>query len=63
MNEKYEITGFTHPIYPWLRRIRALRDIREDVHTGGLGGYVDNEINLSTTGSCWIYDDAVAYYI
>ena len=61
MNEKYEITGFAHPSYPWLHRIRALRDVREDVCAGDLGGYVDNETNLSTTGSCWIYDDAVAY--
>ena len=39
MNEKkYEITNIAHPHYPWLHRIRALRDVREDVHAGDLGG-------------------------
>ena len=32
MNQKYEITDIVHPQYPWLHRIRALRDVREDVH-------------------------------
>ena len=55
MNEKkYEITNIAHPRYPWLHRIRALRDVREDVHAGDLGGFVQSEENLSQEGQCWI---------
>lgn len=61
MNEKkYEITNIVHPQYPWLHRIRALRDVREDVHAGDLGGFVQSEENLSQEGQCWIADNAVA---
>ena len=42
MNQKYEITDIVHPQYPWLHRIRALRDVREDVHAGDLGGFVQS---------------------
>lgn len=44
---KYEITNIAHPHYPWLHRIRALRDVREDVRAGDLGGFVESENNLS----------------
>ena len=54
MNQKYEITDIVHPQYPWLHRIRALRDVREDVHAGDLGGFVQSEENLSQEGQCWI---------
>lgn len=61
--KKYEITGIVHPKYPWLRRIRALITVREDVgsevRAGDLGGYVEHEGNLSQEGSCWISDDAI----
>lgn len=61
MNEKkYEITSIAHPQYPWLHRIRALRDVREDVRAGDLGGFVQSEKNLSQEGSCWIYGNAIA---
>ena len=40
-----------------LHRIRALRSF-EDVEIGDIGGYVENEWNLSHDGNCWIYDDA-----
>lgn len=60
MNLKYEITNIAHPQYPWLHRIRALRNIRDDVHAGDLGGFVESERNLSQEGSCWIYDNALA---
>ncbi len=43
-----------------LYRIRALQDF-SDVHAGDLGGFVENERNLSHHGLCWIYDDAKAY--
>lgn len=57
--KKYEITEICHPKYPWLRRIRALRQVNEQVMPGALGGYVQTEENLSQEDSCWIYDDAV----
>lgn len=57
---KYEITNIAHPHYPWLHRIRALRDVREDVRAGDLGGFVESENNLSQEGSCWIYGNAIA---
>ena len=58
--EKYEITSIAHPQYPWLHRIRALRDVREGVRAGDLGGFVESESNLSQEGICWIYDNAIA---
>ena len=60
MNEKkYEITNIAHPHYPWLHRIRALWDVREDVHAGDLGGFVQSEENLSQEGQSWIAGNAV----
>ena len=56
---KYEITEIAHPHCPWLHRIRAVRDVREGVCTGDLGGYVQSEENLSQEGQCWIGDNAV----
>ena len=38
-------------------RIRALRFFN-DVKIGDLGGYVENEENLSHEGNCWLYDNA-----
>lgn len=40
-----------------LRRIRATRSFG-DVKRGDLGGFIENEYNLSHRGNCWIYDDA-----
>lgn len=60
MIRKYEITNIAHPQYPWLHRIRALRDVREDVHVGDLGGFVQSEENLSQDGQSWVADNAVA---
>ena len=40
--KKYEITDTAHPVYPELHRIRALRQVREDVPVGTLGGYVQS---------------------
>ena len=48
----YSYTGIIY-------RIRALRDF-SDVKAGDLGGWIESEKNLSQTGNCWIYDDAVA---
>ena len=50
-NQKYEITNQAHPHYPWLHRIRALKDVREGVKAGTLGGYVQSADNLSQDGA------------
>ena len=57
--KKYEITEAAHPKYPWLHRIRAIRQVNEQVSPGMLGGYVQTEDNLSQEGTCWIYDQAI----
>ena len=55
MIPKYEITDIQHPENPKLFRIRALRDTQLAlVNAGALGGYVENENNLSQKGDCWI---------
>ena len=46
-NQKFEITDISHEKYPFLHRIRALRDIGSKVKTGDLGGFVERESNLS----------------
>ena len=62
MNSKYEITNIPHEKYPFLHRIRALRDIGHDVKAGDLGGFVESESNLSFEDGdeAWIYDNAIA---
>ena len=62
MNAKYEITGIAHEKYPFLHRIRALRDIGSEIKAGDLGGFVEGESNLSfeTGDNAWIFDDAIA---
>lgn len=61
-NQKFEITDIAHEKYPFLHRIRALRDIGKDVKAGDLGGFVEHEDNLSFTlgDDAWIYDDAIS---
>ena len=60
-NEKYEITDIAHERYPFLRRIRALRDIGDEVKAGDLGGFVESETNLSFEqgDDAWIFNDAI----
>ena len=59
--KKYEITDIAHPVYPELHRIRALRQVREDVPVGELGGYVQSEANLSQEqDDAWLYDDSIS---
>lgn len=60
MSGKYEVTDIAHPDYPWLHRIRALRDIGETVRTGDLGGYVQSEDNLAQQGNCWLFRNAIS---
>lgn len=60
-NQKYEITDIAHEKYPFLHRIRALRDIGSEVRAGDLGGFVEHEGNLSwEDADSWIYNDAIA---
>lgn len=61
-NQKYEITDIVHGKYPFLHRVRALRDIGKDVKAGELGGFVEHEGNLSFEpgDDAWIYNDAIA---
>ena len=61
-NQKYEITDIAHEKYPFLHRIRALRDIGSDVKAGDMGGFVESESNLSFEqgDDAWIFDDAIA---
>ncbi len=60
-NSKYEITDIAHEKYPFLHRIRALRDVGEKVKAGDLGGFVESESNLSHEegDEAWIFDDAI----
>ena len=50
-NEKVEHYEFT--VY----RVRALRDFG-DVKKGDLGGFIEDEFNLSQEGDCWLYGDS-----
>ena len=61
--KKYEFTGETTDLGGYtLRRIRALRDLRGgEVRAGDVGGWVENESNLSHDGDCWVYGDAKVY--
>ena len=62
MNTKYEITDIAHEKYPFLHRIRALRDIGDKVKAGDLGGFVESRSNLSFEpgDDAWIFGDAIA---
>lgn len=59
MNKKYEILkdSFLNISDRKLFKIRALKDFG-DVKKGDLGGYVETEYNLITTGDAWVSDDA-----
>ena len=61
MEEKYILTNETENFNNHiLHRIKALKDFG-DVKKGDLGGWVENESNLSQEGDCWVYDDAAVY--
>lgn len=53
-NSKYEITNIRKD---GLYRIRAVRDFA-NIKEGTLGGFIENESNLSEFGNCWIYRNA-----
>lgn len=44
-----------------LYRIEALRNISYDVDKGDIGGFVEDEYNLSRDFDCWIYNDAKVF--
>ncbi len=60
-NTKFEVTEIAHEKYPFLHRIRALRDVGNKVRAGDLGGFVEDENNLSSAqgDEAWIFDNAV----
>lgn len=65
-NDKYELTDDTRTISDKngdhvVHRIRALRDIGDFIKAGDLGGYIESDYNLSASGSCWVYHDAIVY--
>ena len=56
--KKYEFTEETKNIYTMdkeitLHRIRALQSF-DEVKTGDLGGWIEDERNLSHNGNCWV---------
>ena len=61
INEKFEITDIAHKTYPFLHRIRALRDVGTEVKQGDLGGFVEHEGNLSFEpgDDAWVFDNAI----
>ena len=61
MKRKYELTDETMELYGvTLHRIKALIDFN-DVKAGDLGGWVENEDNLSRYGNAWVYGNACVY--
>jgi carbonic anhydrase/acetyltransferase-like protein (isoleucine patch superfamily) len=62
MNDKYELTKetITTPDGVVLHRIRALRPFA-NVKEGDLGGFIQDEKNLDTTGDAWVADSAQVY--
>lgn len=59
MEKKYELTTETVEVDGYvLHQIRALRDFG-NVKAGDLGGWIENERNLSQEGNAWVYDYAV----
>ena len=60
--KKYELTDETKIYFDrTLHRIKALRDIGEDVKAGDLGGWIEKESNLSHDGDAWVYGNAKVY--
>ena len=61
MEKKYELTDETKIINgKKLYRIMALKDF-DTVKKGDLGGFVQNEDNLSHEGNCWVSDEACVF--
>lgn len=61
-SKKYEFTGSTVEYDGLiLYQIRAVRDIRSDVLSGDIGGFIQLGNNLSDEGSCWVGQNAMVY--
>lgn len=61
MEKKYEFSEETLEVADHiLHRIKAIRSF-SDVKKGDLGGWVEEESNLSHDGNCWIYNNAKAF--
>lgn len=60
-NKKYVLTGDTKNFRGYvLHRIKAIKNF-SDVKKGDLGGWVENESNLSQEDDCWLYDNSMAF--
>lgn len=57
VEKKYKLTEEKHRWYN-AYRIEALKDFA-DVKKGDLGGFVQDESNLSHEGNCWVYNEAI----
>lgn len=61
MEKKYELTDEILEVGGRvLHRINALRDFG-NIKQGEIGGWIENEDNLSHCGDCWVYGNAEVY--
>lgn len=61
MIKKYELTDQTINVFGHtLFRIKAKISF-SDVTAGDIGGYIEKEENLETSGDAWVYDNALVY--
>lgn len=61
MEKKYELTDEILEVCGHvLHRIKALRNFG-NIKQGEIGGWIENEDNLSHCGDCWVYGDAEVY--
>ena len=59
VTKKYKLTEETINVNgSILHRIEALKDFA-NIKKGDKGGFVEKEENLSQSGDCWVYDDAM----
>ena len=59
--KKYEFTGKTKQYFgTTLRQIVAVMDFG-GINAGDVGGWIENENNLSHEGDAWVYGDAKVY--
>lgn len=62
--KKYEIIkdDYKELDFATVYRIRALKDIKKyGVKAGDLGGYIEDEENLSHKGKCWVDKDSIVF--
>lgn len=59
---KYALTEKTKTVQGHtLHQIIALEEINPFVSKGSVGGFIENEYNLSQEGECWVYNDACVW--